>query len=400
MEADVVVVGAGGAGLPAAIAARDLGATVICLDANSDVGGHAVLSGGHLCLGGGTSLQQRHGIEDSADLVYHDHVTAAGLDVGRMGRGFRYDDRELVRAWADECRETFEFLVENGVDVSGLIPETLPGIFPGTTPRSVFVRPFSDDLNETINGSGGSGVVRPLERSARSKGVVFLLEHRLTRVVRGEEGSVTAVVAEHRGEQVEIAARRGVVLATGGHTSNVGFRRMFDPRLTEEYQTAGEPWSEQSAAGELCAMEIGAALWGTAAQSHSWRSVMKTIHIGCRWGYPSLKWRPESPVFPAARASGLTVADFQDLILVDQQGHRVWNEVDASGAFFEACLAAGGEDGVNGGGPIWAIFDAGAVRREGWDPRPPNVDPLGWSSRPAPSRSSRGRSPTRTSDDR
>ncbi len=35
---------------------------------------------------------------------------------------------------------------------------------------------------------------------------------------------------------------------------------------------------------------------------------------------------------------------------------------------------AGIDDGHNGGGPIWAIFDADAVAREKWDPRPPNVD--------------------------
>ena len=38
---------------------------------------------------------------------------------------------------------------------------------------------------------------------------------------------------------------------------------MFDPRLTEEYQVAGEPWSKQTADGEMLAMAIGAALWGT-----------------------------------------------------------------------------------------------------------------------------------------
>ena len=35
---------------------------------------------------------------------------------------------------------------------------------------------------------------------------------------------------------------------------------------------------------------------------------------------------------------------------------------------------AGIGDGQNGGGPIWAIFDQGAVEREKWDPNPPNVD--------------------------
>ena len=42
---------------------------------------------------------------------------------------------------------------------------------------------------------------------------------------------------------------------------------MFDPRLTEEYQVAGEPYSKQDASGELAAMTIGASLWGTANQT-------------------------------------------------------------------------------------------------------------------------------------
>ena len=41
--------------------------------------------------------------------------------------------------------------------------------------------------------------------------------------------------------------------------------------------------------------------------------------------------------------------------------------------FIDAALAGIG-DGHNGGGPIWAIFDADAVTREKWDPKPPNVD--------------------------
>ena len=40
---------------------------------------------------------------------------------------------------------------------------------------------------------------------------------------------------------LNIEARKGVVIATGGHTGNVNFRRMFDPRLTEEYQQACMP---------------------------------------------------------------------------------------------------------------------------------------------------------------
>jgi hypothetical protein len=106
-------------------------------------------------------------------------------------------------------------------------------------------------------------------------------------------------------------------------------------------------------------------------------------------------------VFDRARASGLSVANWQDVILVNMLGKRFYDEtggqftsndygsikpyVQASylnaknvkynpNNFINAALA-GIDDGHNGGGPIWAIFDADAAAREKWDPNPPNVDP-------------------------
>ena len=56
--ADVVIIGAGVAGLPAAIAAPDVGASVIVVDENYDIGGRGIVSGGRVQLGGGHALQQ------------------------------------------------------------------------------------------------------------------------------------------------------------------------------------------------------------------------------------------------------------------------------------------------------------------------------------------------------
>ena len=58
-EADVVVLGAGCTGLHAAIRAHDLGASVLIVDANYDVGGKMVHSGGFVSLGGGDAIQER-----------------------------------------------------------------------------------------------------------------------------------------------------------------------------------------------------------------------------------------------------------------------------------------------------------------------------------------------------
>jgi urocanate reductase len=373
--ADVVVVGAGASGLPAAIMARDAGASVIVIDANHDIGGHAMVSGGRVPLGGGTSLQKKYNVTDSADQVYLDHTD-------HRNKEFRFGDRDLIRMWADENAATFEFLIENGVLFNDAPPSIVNG---GTVPRLFITKPFSENLNETINGSPGSGLVRHLEASAKAKSVTFLLRHKMTRILRENPsaGRVLGITAEFEGKDVHIQAKRGVIIATGGHTANVEFRRMFDPRLTEEYQSAGEPWTKQMAEGEQAAMEIGASLWATSnVANERGYQVTKTIHIGCRYGYRNLKWNPKSPMFDRAGASGLTVRDFQDVILVNQMGQRFWNEVDETYDFLNACLGTNGNLGkaakVNGGGPIWAVFDSGAVEREEWDPRPPNVDRSGW----------------------
>ena len=155
---------------------------------------------------------------------------------------------------------------------------------------------------------------------------------------------------------------------------------MFDPRLTEEYQQACQPYVYQNADGEIAAMDIGASLWATAIQtSESGAAITKTRHIGCRWGYASLVYETDSVMFPQAKATGLTVKDWQDLIMVNQFGKRFWDEGDGSYKFFNAAMAySGDKTKLNGGGPIWAIFDADGAAREKWNTKPPNVDPDGW----------------------
>ena len=92
---DVVVIGAGVAGLPAAIAARDNGASVIIVDENYDIGGRGMLSGGRVQVGGGHALQQKLNIKDTADQIFADWVR---YDHGES----KFSDRDLVRVFADE----------------------------------------------------------------------------------------------------------------------------------------------------------------------------------------------------------------------------------------------------------------------------------------------------------
>ncbi len=373
-SADVVVIGAGVAGLPAAIMARDHGVSVIIVEENYDIGGRGILSGGRVHLGGGHALQQKAGIKDSPDQVFADWTRHDTPDA-------RYSDRDLVRMFADENVPTFNFLVENGVKFNErpIGPERA-----STLPRT-FVTvewPIKSQLIAPGRGRNGSGLVRQLEVAARQKGAEILLRHEMKSIVReqGRSGKVLGITASHDGAIINIEARKGVIIATGGHTGNVNFRRIFDPRLTEEYQQACMPYVHQGADGELAAMEIGASLWATANQTaEAGAAITKTRHIGCRWGYATLVYQPESPMFHLAKATGLTVEDWQDVIFVNHAGRRFWNETDGSYKFFAAAMAYSGEPGkLNGGGPIWAIFDADAAAREKWSPQPPSVDPDGF----------------------
>ena len=408
------MVGSGACGLPAAIVAREAGARVVVVEAEDHIGGHAMVSGGNVPLGGGTSVQKKYGIADTPDLQFRD-LTDWSV-VGANGfPDYRYNDREIVRAFCDHSVATFEWLLAHGVIFVDKAPDERGGNSVGNSvPREMHCAAMDWPMAQTgkpqptpelrATYSTGNGLMRPLEVAARKAGVEILLEHRMVAIHRESprSGRVLGIAVEAKGERLNIRATKAVVIATGGSTGNLEFRRMFDPRLTEEYcGLAGMPWSDQDASGELAGMEVGAALWGLFNQtSEVGLTLTKAGMIGCQYGYRNLQWMPASQVFHKARASGLRVQNWQDLILVNMLGKRFYDETGeqffgnnynsidpyTQGSFKNArdiafkpanfinAAMAGIDDGHNGGGPIWAIFDADAVARETWDPKPPNVD--------------------------
>ena len=376
-SADVVVVGAGVSGLACACAARDAGASVIIIEESFDIGGRGIFSGGSIQLGGGHSLQKKYGTVDSADMIFadwtrHDHPSS------------RYSDRDIVRKFADENAATFEFLLAHGVQFTGR-EESGGGASTnaGRTYQTVEWH-IPSQVYAPHRGRNGSGLVRRLEESARKAGVQILLKHSMTKIIRENprSGRVLGITARYMGKDINVQGKKGVYVGTGGNPGNVNLRRTFDPRLTEEYQQACAPYARQSGDAEVMSMAIGASLWATALQtSESGAGITRTSHIGCQWGYGQLVIETDSPIFHLTRATGLTVASWQDVILVNQTGKRFWNELDGGYNFIAAAMGYNGDPNkLNGGGPIWAIFDADAVAREKWSPRPPNVDPLYFAS--------------------
>ena len=434
LDADVLVIGSGAAGLPAAIKAVEGGASVIVVEANYDVGGHAILSGGHMALGGGTSTQRKYGIEDSPDTVFSD-LTDWSIVQPNGSPDYRYNDRAVMRAFADHCALTFEFLLANGVVFADKAPDNHGASTTGNSaPRENHVVWTKGAGLESPNAAAGTSVIRPLEANARAKGVRFLLNYKMSSLMRdpGAAGRVVGITAQYTPRimpgaatplrsfradgnidstepAMNLRARKAVIIATGGSTSNVHFRRMFDPRLTPVIQVGGEPYSYQDASGELAAMAVGAALWGLANQTLENGATMRTQRaLATRYNYTT--WKPESPIFPLVRATGFNVKDWQDLILVNQAGRRFYDETkgdvphgnhggqvmpctpnDYRNAenvkysptkynFTHAALAMNehSEPPDYCAGPVWAIFDADAVAREGWRVVPPYVDPDGY----------------------
>jgi succinate dehydrogenase/fumarate reductase flavoprotein subunit len=434
LAADVVVIGAGAAGLPAAIKAADGGASVIVVEANYDVGGHAIISGGNVPLGGGTSAQKKYGIADSPDTVFSD-LTDWTVVQNNGWPDFRYNDREVMRAFADNCAPNFEFLLENGVEFKPVAPDNQGGHNLGNSaPRENHCFWTKGAGYESPNNRAGTGLIRPLENSARAKGVKFLLNHKMTSFVREgqQSGRVIGITAnytprimpgqstplksfrsdgniESTKPTTRVRAKKAVIVATGGMTSDVNFRRMFDPRLTAVLTVAGEPYSYQDASGERAAMAIGASLWGLVNQTLENGDNIRTQRVlATKWNY--MTWELETPIFPLVKSVGLSVKDWHDLILVNQVGKRfydetkgdyphgnVYKDIDpytpndyrnnenihyhpSNYNFFNAAVAMNeySEPPEYSAGPIWAIFDAEAVKRNKWNVEPPYVDPDGY----------------------
>ena len=383
-ETDVVVIGAGAGGLVAAIAAREKGASVIVVEKNFDIGGRAMMSFGGLYIGGGNRLQKAL-VQDGAPPGKDDTPDKVFEDWSRPDKPMgRFSDRQLVRVYADNNLDLFDWLEKHGIRWQGYraAPDRLDR---SRTRLNVVAWP-----NEVTGPARGPGFVRPLARTAREMGVEILLRQQMTKIYRENPASGRALgisVIEvdddyrQKTKTMNIRARKGVVVATGGSAGNPTFRTMFDVRLTEEYQAENSEWTQRTADGEIAAMEIGAALGATACQTTQDDNLLTKGRMGKKSNGSATELYATAPHFFRARAIGLTVEDYQNVILVKENGLRFYSETAHTRdyEYYAAALAwTGDPKKMNGGGPIWAVFDTDAVAREKWKIEPPYVDPDGY----------------------
>jgi len=195
IEADVAIVGGGGAGLAAAAEARRLCSRVILVEKAATLGGTTALSVGSI-MAAGTRLQKAAGIQDSAG----EHAEDLAAICTRLGLS---DNATLRQLFADHASEAVDFLETIGVVFT--TPMAQP---PHRKPR----------LHQVIPGS--RSYIFHLERHCRKLGVEIRLGVQAASLLV-DRGKVVGIEARHRnGSLMRVIARCGVVLASGDIAGN------------------------------------------------------------------------------------------------------------------------------------------------------------------------------------
>lgn len=191
-EADVIVVGFGGAGVCAALTAREAGADVLAIDRFAG-GGATALSGG-VYYGGATRFQREAGFEDTPEQMFNYlKQEAAGV----------VKDSTLKR-FCDESSDNLEWLIRNGVDFSSAftpVKTSYPGpgeylYFSGNEKilsYAAHAAPAPRGHRAVGEGFGGQYFFGGLKDSALQKGVRLMSHSPVMRLVTDEDGSVVGV---------------------------------------------------------------------------------------------------------------------------------------------------------------------------------------------------------------
>lgn len=219
LTADVVVIGAGGAGMAAGVSAHQNGATVIILEKMPKVGGNTISAGGAMNAvdeGSETALKNK----DSVAL--HFKQTYEGGD--------KKGDEVLVKTLVENAWSSVAWLQSMGMK---FLPDpfTVTG---GLWPRAHKpVDPVGTGFFKTYNAYIES-----------NKGIEVRLNVKADSIIL-ENGKVTGVIATGKtGNKITVKANKGVVVATGGFGQNIAMRQEFNkawPTLDESVKSTNHP---------------------------------------------------------------------------------------------------------------------------------------------------------------
>ena len=279
VDADVVVVGAGGAGMTAAITAAAEGKTVVILESQSMVGGNSVRATGGMNAGK-TVYQDENEFGESAGVEktlktaaekyadnetitalaktvseqwaayqanptgYFDSVELMELDTMIGGKGI--NDPELVETLCENSADAIDWLDEHGITLHNV------SSFGGASVKRIH-RPVNAE-GKTV--SVGSYMIPLLQENCEKAGVKMMLDTTATEILTDANGAAVGVKATGAsGETVTVNAK-AVVLASGGFGANLDMVVKYKPEL-KGFMTTNAPGIQGQ--GIEMAQAIGAA---------------------------------------------------------------------------------------------------------------------------------------------
>lgn len=202
-ETDIVIVGAGGAGLSAAIEATNNGANVIVVEKMAFMGGNTNYATGGMNAAG-TKYQEAKGIQDSAELFYQD----------TMKGGHNKNNPELLKYFTEKSAETIYWLESLGADLSEV------------------GRSGGQSVDRIHKGPGGMPIGTHLmdvfTNQAEELGIDVRLNTKAVEIL-SEGNTVTGIRVENKDGAYNINAK-AVILASGGFGAN--------PELVEKYKAS------------------------------------------------------------------------------------------------------------------------------------------------------------------
>jgi tricarballylate dehydrogenase len=266
VEGRVLVVGAGLAGLTAAISAREAGASVTIVEkgAPDDVGGNAAFSGGLFLFSYDGPEDLTSITTDKVPQLQADEIEAPAYsadayvaDLAEMSSGRA--DEGLCRVLAEESLDTMRWLSACGVRFEF-------GLFGAYVRDGVLHVPPGQAFQGAGEESPGLSVVRPLVRRAAELGIEIRYSTALEELIT-EDGRVTgAVVRDGDGGRESLEAS-AVILASGGYQGSEELRRRH---LGPEWANVTLRGTRHSTGdGIEAALEIGAGSAGDWARCHS-----------------------------------------------------------------------------------------------------------------------------------
>lgn len=201
LQTDIIVIGAGGAGLAAAVTANQAGANVIVLEKMPKVGGNTILAGGALNAvddGSETAASTNDSVQKHYDQTYEG--------------GDKQGDPELVQTLVGNAWDGVEWLQGLGMKFQDGVFTVTGGMWPRAhKPADPVGTGFFNTYNKYIN---------------EHEGIEIMLNTEAIEIQKDADGRVATVIATgETGNTITVHASRAVIVATGGFGKNVELRQ-------------------------------------------------------------------------------------------------------------------------------------------------------------------------------